>query len=270
MSYTQTFTNGQVLTSSALSDEDMTDLMQKAICYCLGIYNSNSFQVNLQINNPIVSLFSVNGLQIGFVVSGNNIVNGTTILSINALNNTITLSNAPTATANESILIANNNAGNIVRKSWQTSGAPAYNINDQITFVRCTEVNNSYNKVMDQNISYNDSLTANLESEYTRVWETFLELRGPDAHLRASQIRSCFLQGIVHDMLAASNVYLVTNVDNPTRAPELFEGKWWERTDLRMYFNEQVNESIATPTVISTEVLVYDANGLQRDITVQE
>jgi hypothetical protein len=158
--------------------------------------------------------------------------------------------------------------GRLVRQDWPTGGAPSYGITDNVSFVGCTEVDDWYNKITDEGLSQNDNLSATVTREYTRVWRVFWELRGPTSYDRGRLLKTAMQLDFIHDMLAPSNLYLVPNVGNPQRAPEHFEGRWWERTDLAMHFNEQVNETITTPTVASIEIIVETNKGVVLDIEV--
>lgn len=271
MAYTQTFPNGQTLNSSALTDDEITSIMQQATCSCFGLSNNLTFSCNLVQNQNTVVLQGIDGIEIGYLVTDatNLLPAKTTVTAI--ANNVVTLSNAPTASlANTTIFVSNPIAGRLVRKAWPSDGAPAWKQGDDVAFVRCTEIDDWYNKVRDQGAEPNDAVSGLLVTEYTRVWRVFWEVRGPNSYTRASLLKSAMQLDFIHDSLAASNLYLRPDVSNPTRAPELEDGRWWNRTDLEMVFYEQVNESIVTSTVASIEVKVYNDAGLQLDLEVTE
>lgn len=287
MPYQQTFPDGKVLTSSALSVDDMNSLMQQVICFCFGITNNKPVNGIVILGNNVVAVDDLNGVAVGYkvkdVASGfgigqfglsgyggpSVIPDGTTITAIDQNAKTITLSKVPTGNANEVLFITDPLAGSLVRQSWPTSGAPAYGINDNITFVRCTEVSNSYDRVKDEGYDVNDAVSGLLEIEYTRVWNVFCELRGPTAYQRGTILKSAMQLEFILALLAQANVYVVPDIAPPIRLPELFESKWWERADINIDFNEQVNESIVIPTVASVEVSVSNSNGVELDFVVE-
>lgn len=155
-----------------------------------------------------------------------------------------------------------------VRTAWQTYGAPAYGITDDIVSIQCTEDNGEYNKIRDSLIAQNNSTSVSVNFEYTRIWRVALSVRGPNSFDNVRLIKSGLLLDFIHDTLAASNLFLVTTLNNGVRVPELENGQWWERTDVAFQFNEQVNESIVIPNVASVEVTINTENGVQSDIVV--
>lgn len=280
---TQTFPNGQTLESSAINTDTIQALFQQATCLCFGITNKLPFSASLVEGQAEITLDSVIGISVGFNISdapgfgligygeggygeGGNIPPNTTVKSI--LGKVVTMSNNALATVEETVFVTDPTAGNQVRQAWPVAGAPAWGQNDNVTFVRCTEIDNDYNKVRDEGIEPNDETTATLDIEYTRVWRVFWELRGPTSFDRARLLKTAIQLDFIHDMLAAFNLYLMPNIGNPQRVPELVEGKWWERTDFEMVFYEQVNESTTVSTVASIELEISNKNGVQSDIEV--
>ena len=155
-----------------------------------------------------------------------------------------------------------------VRTAWQTQGAPAWTITDDIVFIECTEDDGEYNKIRDSLLTTNDNVSVTKNFEYTRIWRVMFVARGPNSFDNVRLIKSSLLLDFINDTLAASNLYLVTALGNGIRVPELVEGQWWERVDLAIQFYEQVNESIVIPSVASVEISTSDKNGVQSDIVV--
>lgn len=288
---TQTFPNGQTLTSSALTKDQIQSIFQQATCLCFGISNKLAFAGILVQGTNTVTLDSVLGVSVGYQItdtagygtlgygvgggygSGGNIPANAVVGSI--LGSVITMVDATTglpanaiATVNETVYITDPTAGNQVRQVWPVAGAPAWTQSDNVTFVRVVEVDNEYNKVRDNGVTANDSVSALLNIEYTRVWRVFWEIRGPISYDRATLLKTAMQLDFIHDMLSASNLYLMPSVRNPLRLPELVEGKWWDRTDFEMEFYEEVDESIVTPTVASIPIQAINLNGVQTNIVV--
>lgn len=294
MPFSQTFPNGQTLTSTALTAEDFTSLLQKATCACLGLMNTQSFSVTLNANSNLVTLPSTIGVQVFFKVASadGSIPANTTITNVDSDTGVITLSNEATVTENTIIFITNPLAGKLVRQEWPKVGAPAWPKNDNIVFIRAVEEDDWYNKVRDQGVDDSNPTgygygsgaygsggyggvtvptTAALLTEYTRVWRVYWVFYGPDSYTRATLVKSAMQLDFIHDTLAASQVYLMPEVGAPKRQPENdISGEWWQRTDFEMVFYEQVNESIVLNTVASTEIIVMNANGIQLDFEVGE
>lgn len=285
MGYSQTFPDGKTLTSSALTSDQFTSLLQQATCFCFGLMNAQPYSVTLDSTSNQVVVTDLTGINVYFKVAdspgfglslygaggygaGGSIPPKTTITGIDQATNTLTLSAKPTVSGSTTIFITNPLAGRLVRQEWPSVGAPGWDKSDDIAFLRAEEVDDWYNKVRDESTDPNDSASAVLNSEYTRVWRVTWNLYGPNAYSRATLIKSALQLDFIHDSLQASNVYLRPDISNPRRFREEFEGQWWERTDLEIYFYEQVNESIVIPTVASVEVQVSNENGLQLDLNI--
>jgi hypothetical protein len=288
MGYTQQFPNGQVLTSSELDIQQITDIFQQATCSCFGLSNNLPFSTTLTEESNEIVLEDLTGVAVGNLVSdtpgfgvvlygsggygdGGNIPANTVIVSIDQSTNTLTLSNKATASGATTVFVSDLKCGRLVRQSWPTNGMPAFGQQDNVSFVRCVEIDDWYNKVRDQSTDpiEDDDENATITQEYTRVWEVFWELRGPTSAQRAALLKSAMQLDFIRDSLAAFNLYLMPAIAAPVRAPELDDAGWWERVDLRMTFYEQVNEVTTMPTVTSVEIQVWNDQGLQIDIEVE-
>ena len=53
-------------------------------------------------------------------------------------------------------------------------------------------------------------------------------------------------------------MYFVPDTVAPVRAPELFQGSWWERCDMSTRFNEGINRDLTVPFITSAEVIVNE------------
>jgi hypothetical protein len=156
-----------------------------------------------------------------------------------------------------------------VRIGWEQEGQPFQQITEDIAYLRCYEVDDQYNRVRD--LIYSTNLPYTETWKFTRVWETYWSIYGPNSFDNARIIRSSMWLQSVHDMFASANLYWVTDAGAPVRAPELMDGQWWPRTDFHARFNELVTETNAQNSVVSAEVLLYDEFGNQfADITVED
>ncbi len=290
MPSSNTFPNGQTLTSSALSQTDINTIMQQITCFIFGIVNMMPVTATLVNGSNQITLESVQSISVGFLITdlpgfglglygllgygtGGNIPAGAKVGSI--LGNVISMVDAngqplnALASIAETIFITDPTAGTQVRQSWPSNGAPGYGQSDNVSFIRCIEVDDWYNKVPDYGVTANDDVSATLNIEKTRVWRVSWELRGPASYERATLLKTAMQLELIGDTLAPFNLFLVPSIGNPQRLPELYEGKWWERSDIHMHFNEQVNDAIVTPTVASIPVVVSNLNGVQLNLDVE-
>lgn len=143
-----------------------------------------------------------------------------------------------------------------VRISWPTSGAPAWQITDDIVFLQVTEVDNPYNRQREVHFDPYDTNNADQVTHFTRVMQVSWILYGPNSFDRAQAIRDKIFYQDHHDTLAAQNIYLIPDIYATRRVPELFQGRWWERTDLDMKFNELIIRNLAVPYIQTADITV--------------
>lgn len=156
-----------------------------------------------------------------------------------------------------------------VRIDWPTGGQPDWKLTDDIAFIRAIEVEDDYNfphevqPISTLGAAYTET------TRYARVWQMSFTFYGPNSFDRARQVKSCLYEDFSHDILAASNLYLITTLGTPRRAPELFANDWWERVDFSVRMNEAVVDTLDQPTMASVEVIIEDADGIVSDFTIE-
>lgn len=147
------------------------------------------------------------------------------------------------------------NAGS-VRNSWQTCGAPAWKIDENVTFIRIGEQDDDFNILRDTVYQGLDKDFAQEVTAYTRVLRVHWVIYGPDSFDNAFRIRNRLYNAQFRQPLADKQIYLIPRIAAPRRMPELFNGQWWERTDLFANFNELVRSDTTVPYLKSAEVIV--------------
>jgi hypothetical protein len=182
----------------------------------------------------------------------------------------------PTATATKSM----------IRQTWPQQGAPGFTINSDYVFLRIVPVSgHHYNKIREvqltpitttqyfnQLFSYSKcnivSENLNQSTSYTRVWQVFWECYGPDAMINAVNIRDQLFYDGIHDLFVANNLYLMSEVDDPIRAPENFMGQWWERWDLSAQFYESVIRNTSIATIAEVPVVSQSNDSAINTVTI--
>ncbi|HEY3987943.1 MAG TPA: hypothetical protein VGM02_01510 [Acidobacteriaceae bacterium] len=146
--------------------------------------------------------------------------------------------------------------GSTVRPSWPTAGAPAFDITDDVCFLKATLSNDRVNRSRDTaHTGSGETLTVTVT--YLRVWDIGLALYGPNSFDRARLIKSALLMGWTQRSLATNNLALVLDMDDPRRLPELFASQWWERSDFSFRLNELVTETTTVPSIASVEIDLF-------------
>ena len=147
------------------------------------------------------------------------------------------------------------------RISWPTGGAPSWLVNQDIAFLQVLETDSPYNRQRDVVMTNADTNDANQATSYTRVLAAKWIFYGPNSFSNAQSIRDLLFYQNNHDTLAQSNLFMVPDIVSPVRAPELFAGQWWERTDLIINFNETIVRNLIVPYIASAQLNIGDNAG---------
>lgn len=156
-----------------------------------------------------------------------------------------------------------------VRVAWPSGGAPAWKLNEDVAFLRITERNDPYN-VQRHVIQKPYTLAAcNFETTYTRVLEVNWTFYGPNSYDSISALRDHIYYPDQHLLLAKNNIFIIPRDITPRRFPELFQGQWWDRSDMTIQFNEKVVRNLEVPFIQSAEVTVFreDKDNIVLEIT---
>ena len=153
-----------------------------------------------------------------------------------------------------------------VRVAWK--GVPAWRITDDICSIKTTEKESEYNLIRDRKIAADTSAAVTVIDTYQRDWQAVFVLYGPTSFDHARLIKSALLSDGMHDTLAASTLYLIPELTATKRAPEFFQGQWWDRSDTTATFSEGVTESLVVDSIASAELLLYSERGLAADLTI--
>lgn len=157
-----------------------------------------------------------------------------------------------------------------VRVSYPPEGQPAWKVTENICFMSVFERDGEYNKPRNVIMETLDGDNANQETTYTRILEVSWIFYGPLSFDNARKVKDGIFYELNRETLAGSNLYLVPSAPNPVRIPEVYQGQWWERVDLRMLFNEQVVINLTVPYLKSSEITVIREDGDDTVIEVTE
>ena len=121
-----------------------------------------------------------------------------------------------------------------VRRSWPTDGGPDWKITDNVVFMQCTEAAEDIMQPIDERWQ-SEGRDFLRESASTRTIQLRLNAYGPACYESLLQIRLELLRG--RPKLKKQKIYIIPGKDSIQYAPELFQGRWWKRADLTLYFN---------------------------------
>lgn len=146
----------------------------------------------------------------------------------------------------------------VVRIGWPEVGAPAWAIGDDVCFLLVNYADNPITRQLETVYSAASSTDATATLAYTVVARINWTLYGPDAFDYADVIRSGLFTEPVKTTLAQNNLALVTDVMMPVRAPELFNGQWWNRATFYAEFNELVIRQSTVPYIQTAPVTTQE------------
>lgn len=157
-----------------------------------------------------------------------------------------------------------------VRLTFAPDGQPAWERDKNYTFITLSYLDNPYDKQREPVQGDYDDDNAQLSVTYTRVMQVLWTIYGPDAFDLADAIKIGVLQDAYRTQLTRNKIFPLTDIPAPIRAPENFNGQWWERVDIRAFFNVFTERSSIVPYIKTADINIYDDNGLQRVVEVRE
>lgn len=152
-----------------------------------------------------------------------------------------------------------------VRVEWPTVGAPAWGRTEDICFVGITQINSPYSQQRQLVYTPLDDSNAVESAGWTVVNSVVFNFYGPNSFDNARLMQDRIFRQENHDQLAQSNVYLIPVNIFPRRTPELFQGQWWERSDLVLMLNELVIRNEARPYIAEVDVTITQGADILTD-----
>jgi hypothetical protein len=159
----------------------------------------------------------------------------------------------------------------LVRHEYPSDGQPSFENGQDVVFLNITPLNDPYDKQRDITYLGEDSSSVSAEQSvfYTRVMQVHWSFYGPNSYDLADKVRSDILSESIRQVLRADEVYPLTAITAPVRAPYDFMGQWWERTDLRVAFNVATLRDSDVPYLTSATVEIENTGDPDEIITVQ-
>jgi hypothetical protein len=143
-----------------------------------------------------------------------------------------------------------------VRKSWPTNGQPDWGIADDVVFMQCLdEGGEDIAQPVDTVWVNDDSEDLVQKDSQTRVVRLNLIAYGPNGYSNLIEIRRAIIGGLPN--LKSNKLFYIPSPDSPQRAPELFQGRWWERADLSLRFNNLMTFETGVKSITEVDVTVH-------------
>ena len=149
-------------------------------------------------------------------------------------------------------------AGQSIRNSWASQGAPPWKITDNRVFLKVVFEDSPYTKQREYSYRRRTDLTANQVMDMTNCIRVSWTFYGPESYSNALRVFALLGDPRLTRELELNEVFLVPDVRSPTRTPELFAGNFWERADVYALFNVHVR--MINDMAYLQEVSIYTAS----------
>lgn len=158
------------------------------------------------------------------------------------------------------------NTSPLVRLEWATQGQPFQPANEDVCYLRAVPLASPYANIRERTNLAAPDPNLNEQWNFTRVWLVTWILYGPNSLDLTRAVRDALYQDYFTNTLSLSQLFPVSEIQEPTRVPEKIQGQWFERCDLECEMYEFVTESILRQTVTTVEEIVSNDNGVIADI----
>jgi hypothetical protein len=162
-------------------------------------------------------------------------------------------------------------ASKAIRKSWPTDGAPAWKVDEDITFLKLQPEDDQYNRQRTTLYSekLNDNENMNETMLMTSVFKMTWSIYGPNSYINAMKIFTNIFKPAIMRELKANEMYPIPDISAPMRIPELVSSQWWERVELSIRFNTQIRLTIDVPYIKSVKITINEEKGDTEIVNVE-
>lgn len=154
-----------------------------------------------------------------------------------------------------------------IRIGYQFSGPPASGKTEDVVYIKASPSDDPINRQHDVLVE-NSSPGVLITKGMTRVMALNFVAYGPTAYDNLKTISVGMFSDSIRNQLKAEEVYFIPDFKEPSRMPESFQGEWWERADLTLYFNELLTSPQESNNVESVDVTVENSTGVKTEFTI--
>jgi hypothetical protein len=139
-----------------------------------------------------------------------------------------------------------------VRIEWPAVGAPAWKRDEDVCFLQVTLTSDLYA----QQVESEYTAAGLLIQSFTEVAAVTWIFYGPNSFDDSRKVRAGLFKPSTFETLSLQDTFLVTDVPEPVRSPELFNGQWWDRSNLFARFNIKSTTQETVPSLASADIRV--------------
>lgn len=157
-----------------------------------------------------------------------------------------------------------------VRHTYQGNSAPTFNREEDVIYLTVTQKDDDYDKNKHIQTYYTGDSDYGEESTfYTRILQVDWICHGPHSFNNADEIRNKILSRDVRSILVKHHLRPLTDIPAPVRIPYAFNNQWFDRTDLRAYFNLGTERIVEVPWMKEAVVVLPDEEGNKHVFTIE-
>ncbi len=140
--------------------------------------------------------------------------------------------------------------------SYESQGRPSFKHGEDIIFVTIFPVVDDREQYKNRKMKYNKETDNFLEEQKSqRTLEVSIVAYGENSYKYSTLIMNAFYMPDYKLMFDRNYLFLVPDhISGVNRVPEQFDGRWWERCDLRARFYNSVNIEINVPAFDKIDV----------------
>ena len=125
-----------------------------------------------------------------------------------------------------------------IRMMYPKDGAPDWTTEDDIVFLNLRQRDDDYGKQRDS-VYLTDDATVKKRIMRTRVWDVEIAAYGKNAFKMVTALQDGVFSPDVKRILFRFGIALVPNMPIAQQSNEVYAGKWWERWNTTLTFNEE-------------------------------
>lgn len=170
-------------------------------------------------------------------------------------------------------MILNINDNKTIRFGWgssqETGSAPFFSRNSNVVVIFDTIVDDQISRYRDISYEIEDGDTLSHVDTHIDVHEFLFVCYGPESFNWARDIRNSINMPNISEHLRKNNLFLIPDTPAVQVVPELVDGEWWDRTDLKIRFNEKVRvkkeNAVAVAESVNISVITEEKTHKKED-----
>lgn len=139
-----------------------------------------------------------------------------------------------------------------VRTAWPSVGSPGWKRTKDVCFLQVTLSPDPYTQQIESTYTPQNLLVQSFTEVVAVSWIFY----GPNSFDDSRKVRAGLFKPTTFEFLSRQETFLITDVPEPVRGPELFNGQWWDRSNLFARFNVKSETREAYPAIEAADIKI--------------